>query len=103
MALSSVRLDSPKACSPVELKPGDFVMLSIGDTGQGIAPEVLPSIFEPFFTTKEKGKGTGLGLSLVYGIVTKSGGCVEVESVPGQGTTFRVYLPRITSDACSEQ
>ncbi len=103
LALANVRLDAPSACSPVEVKPGDFVMLTVGDTGQGIAPEVLPQIFEPFFTTKEKGKGTGLGLSLVYGIVTQSGGCIDVESAPGQGTTFRIYLPRVRSGAGSGQ
>ena len=64
------------------------------DEGHGITPEAMPHIFEPFYTTKELGKGTGLGLSTVYGIVKQSGGDVEVESVPGVGTTFRVVLPR---------
>jgi two-component system cell cycle sensor histidine kinase/response regulator CckA len=99
LALANVRLDAPSACSPVELKPGDYVMLTVGDTGLGIASETLPRIFEPFFTTKEKGKGTGLGLSLVYGIVTQSDGCIDVQSASGQGTTFRIYLPRVGSGA----
>ncbi len=72
---------------------GDWVVLIISDTGQGIAPQDLPRIFDPFFTTKEVGKGTGLGLSMVHGIVTGHGGHIQCESNPGQGTTFRVYLP----------
>lgn len=97
LALANVRLDAPGVCSPVEVTTGDYVMLTVGDTGQGIAAEVLPHIFEPFFTTKEKGKGTGLGLALVYGIVTQSGGCIDVKSASGQGATFKIFLPRICS------
>jgi two-component system, cell cycle sensor histidine kinase and response regulator CckA len=69
------------------------VVLSVRDTGVGIDPEVLAHVFEPFFTTKDPGKGTGLGLSMVYGIVEQSGGHVAIESAPGEGTTFFVYLP----------
>jgi two-component system, cell cycle sensor histidine kinase and response regulator CckA len=72
---------------------GRYVMLSVGDTGVGIAPEVLPRIFEPFFTTKMPEQGTGLGLSTVAGIVKSHGGCVDVKTAPSQGTEFRVYLP----------
>jgi signal transduction histidine kinase len=72
---------------------GDEVILSVGDDGKGIPPEVLPRIFDPFFTTKDVGEGAGLGLSIVHGIVERHGGRVEVESTPGQGSSFRVILP----------
>ncbi|PVE22107.1 hybrid sensor histidine kinase/response regulator [Microvirga sp. KLBC 81] len=74
--------------------PGDYVVISVRDTGIGMSPEVLQRVFEPFFTTKESGKGTGLGLSMVYGFVQQSHGHVEIDSAPNQGTTIRIFLPR---------
>ena len=90
----SVRNVTLKKSDGVEQLEGDFVALSLTDTGVGIAPDVLPKIFEPFFTTKALGKGTGLGLAQVYGFSRQSGGTVVVKSTVGSGTTFTVYLPR---------
>jgi len=92
-------VDMPAAwrAAKQNLKPGLLVRISVTDTGVGMPQEVKDKLFEPFFSTKEMGKGTGLGLSTVYGIVMQSGGEIEVESYPGRGTVFSIYLPLVSA------
>jgi CheY-like chemotaxis protein len=81
---------------PVGVAPGEYVAISVSDSGTGMAPDTIAKVFDPFFTTKDVGKGTGLGLSMVHGFANQSGGGVAIDSSVGKGTTVTLYLPRVT-------
>ncbi len=100
--VSNIVLDRVAADRSDDIEPGEFVMVSVADNGQGMAADVVEQAFDPFFTTKEEGKGTGLGLSMVYGFIKQSGGHVRIDSKLGQGTAVKMYLPR-THDVVVDQ
>jgi len=91
----NVRLKDQLDTVQMKLPPGDYICLTVTDTGHGISMDTLKHIYEPFFTTKERGKGTGLGLSMVFAIVKNYGGAIECSSDPSEGTTFRIYFPPV--------
>jgi PAS domain S-box-containing protein len=95
---TNVKIDQDNINQYTGITPGDYILFAVSDTGSGMTDEVKIHLFEPFFTTKEKGKGTGLGLSMVYGIIKQSDGHIFVNSQLGQGTTFKIYLPRIEEE-----
>jgi signal transduction histidine kinase/CheY-like chemotaxis protein len=94
IATANWHLDAAASAPHPDLAPGDYVTITVTDTGVGMAPDVAMRVFEPYFTTKEMSRGTGLGLSTLFGFARQSGGTVTVDSAPGQGATFRLYLPR---------
>jgi len=98
VVVSSENVTLAANATPAGLQ-GEFVALSVADTGTGIAPDIVAKVFEPFFTTKSEGKGSGLGLSQVYGFAHQSAGTVTLRSTLGRGTTFTLYLPRSTEEA----
>lgn len=95
--IKNISIDAPLNIPRLQLPAGDYVRLSVRDTGAGIQPDILDKVFEPFFTTKDVGQGTGLGLSMVFGFVEQSNGYIHLESTPGIGTSVTFYLPRATA------
>ncbi len=103
LKISTANVGASHPDAPKRLSPGDYVRLSVADTGCGMTAETKAKAIEPFFSTKEPGRGTGLGLSQVYGVITQLGGSVEIDSAPGEGTTVRIYLAKAAQAVVPDQ
>jgi CheY-like chemotaxis protein len=103
IALTDINFTPDSPVLEPDVMPGEYVQLTVKDTGVGMSPDVVRRAFEPFFTTRVRGKGTGMGLAVVYGIVKNMQGMISVDSVPGKGSTFLVSLPKIKTDVKEEQ
>ncbi|MCD4718948.1 MAG: response regulator [Desulfobacula sp.] len=101
--LENMELNSDFTAQYPDIKPGPYLKITVSDTGHGMSSDVLNKIFEPYFTTKEKGSGTGLGMAVVHGIIKNHSGCIKVDSKPGKGAVFYVYLPVINEEETSEK
>ena len=102
VCVSESSLDEHAAAHYEEIDPGDFIKLTVKDSGQGISPDVLGKVFEPYFTTKEFGEGSGMGLAVVYGLVKKCNGAIKIDSSVGEGTTVEIFLPEINGQIPAE-
>ena len=102
VSLTDIDFEPDSPVFGADVSPGEYVQLMVKDTGIGMGPDVMKRVFEPFFTTREVGKGTGMGLAVVYGIVKDLQGTITVESELGVGSTFRVLLPKVKTDAQAE-
>src|SRR6185312_326356 len=102
-AVDRTAVDKTGAPLPADILPGDYVVVSVADTGVGMSPDIASRVFEPFFTTKDIGKGSGLGLSQVFGFIKQSGGYIAVDSAPGQGARFGLFLPLSDARAATRE
>ena len=103
VSLAEVEMDAAALAGLPDISPGDYLRMTVSDTGEGMSPDVLDLIFDPYFSTKERGEGTGLGLSVIHGIMKSHGGAITVRSKPRKGTTFHVYLPLLKHRAEPEE